>query len=422
MNRSMEERYVTHTKIQTMSKKQLFYGEDLSLQREVMLYLIDNLDNGSYDDYIRKFKKASSFVHAGFQHILDTSIEDHSIFIVLEHKSGNPLLQYLKKQEWPFNRIITLISDLGVSMLDGMEEQITGYSVGVDNLWLSEDDRLSFINFWEDGEPQFTGPLGLCSLIIQLSSGSTQIPDPFKALDNYLLQIDLLQASSDQKIALMKLVRRAYHGQASLSSLVLGLQGLLHIKDAMHEIPTFTAPTLVAPIPEGPIPAGPIPAAPISKTPVQQQAAIPYNMEILPPEDEEEDEEDTIPFYKRKFPLILGLFFVALLVWIIWPSSQHSNNPADASPAPSIQSSIPPTAIATLEPTPSKVGPGVDTIVPNLIGMKKADAEQQAKDSGLRYFFHIEVNEAASGTVFKQDLPAESKALKGKRITFWVSK
>ena len=420
MNRSMEERYVTHSQIQTLSKKQLFLGEDLSLQREVMLYTIDNLNNEFYDDYIRKFKKASAFVHAGFQHILDTSIDDHSIFIVLEHKSGKPLLQYLNKQEWAFNQIITLISDLGVSMLDGMEEQITGFSVAADNLWLSEENRLSFINFWEDGNPQFTGPLGLCSLIIQISSGSTQIPDPFKALDNYLLQIDQLKASTEQKSALIKLVRRAYHGQASLSSLVIGLQGLLHIKSTTEELPAFIAPP--------PAPA-PIVRVPITRAPVQHQAVeAPNNMKILPPEDEDEDDEEiTLPFYKRKSTLIVGLFFVALVIWIIWPSSQLSKNPAESSPDPNAQNSIAPTTIATQQPTPSQanpvIGPGKDTTIPNLVGMKLANAEEQAKLSGLHYKYTIEINaDAVSGTVFKQDLAANAKAVQGDTIIFWVSK
>jgi hypothetical protein len=295
-----------------------------------------------------------------------------------------------------------------------MEEQITGFSVGVDNLWLSEDDRLSFINFWEDGIPQCSGPLGLCSLIIQLSSGSTQIPDPYKALDNYLLQFNLLQASDEQKSALIKLVRRAYHGQASLSSLVIGLQGLLHIKESIEAIASVTAP----------LPA----VTPLSRATVPQQAPALNNLEILPPEDEEEElEEETIPFYKRKSSLILGLFFAALVIWIIWPTSQHAKNPADSRPAPSTQSSISPTTIATGQPTPSDDKsvnePGQDTTVPNLVGMTLADAEVQAKKYGLHYKYWKEVTaETASGTVFKQDLTADAKAVKGDTIIFWVSK
>jgi hypothetical protein len=412
----MEERYVTQSQIQTLSKKQLFYGEDLSLKREVMLYLIDNLKNDNYDEYIRKFKKASSFVHAGYQHILDTSIEDNSIFIVLEHKSGKPLLQYLKNQDWVFNRIITLISDLGVSMLDGMEEQITGFSVAVDNLWLSEDDRLSFINFWEDGEPQFTGPLGLCSLIIQLSSGSTQIPDPFKALDSYLLQIDQLQASTEQKSALIKLVRRAYHGQASLSSLVIGLQGLLHIKPTTEDVPSTTEP----------LPA----AVPLTRVPTQTKPPAIYNIEIIPPEDEDEDddlEETRIPFYKRKTYAVLGVILVAFIIWMIWPSLQSSKKPSNVEPTPSIQVSIAPTTIVTLQPTPTEnntvIKPGQDIIVPNLIGMTLAAAGKQAVLSGFHYKYFKEVHaETAIGIVFKQDLEAGSKALQGDLIIIHVSR
>jgi hypothetical protein len=412
----MEERYVTQSQIQTFSKKQLFYGEDLSLKREVMLYLIDNLNNDNYDEYIRKFKKASSFVHAGFQHILDTSIEDNSIFIVLEHKSGKPLLQYLKNQDWVFNRIITLISDLGVSMLDGMEEQITGFSVAVDNLWLSEDDRLSFINFWEDGEPQFTGPLGLCSLIIQLSSGSTQIPDPFKALDSYLSQIDQLQASTEQKSALIKLVRRAYHGQASLSSLVIGLQGLLHIKPTTEDEPSTSEP----------LPA----AVPLTRVPTQTKPPAIYNIEIIPPEEEDEDEdleETRIPFYKRKTYAVLGVILVAFIIWMIWPYLQSSKKPSNVEPTPSIQASVAPTSVATQLPTPSEdnsvVEPGVEVAIPNLIGMTLEQADKAVLHLRLHYGYHVEVHpETASGTIFKQDIPPETKAAQGDKVIFWITK
>src|SRR5690349_21461692 len=139
MIQSMENRYVTRSQILALPTGSLYNGEDLALKREVTLYLIDNIE----DNYIRKFKKASAFTHEGFQHILDTAIDEHALFIVLKHRSGKPLIKQLKQQIWTFKRIITLISDLGVAMLDGMEEQITGFSVGAENLWLGEDDRLS---------------------------------------------------------------------------------------------------------------------------------------------------------------------------------------------------------------------------------------------------------------------------------------
>jgi hypothetical protein len=410
----MEERYIIRSQIPSLSQKLLYYGEDLSLQREVILYRIVNLQNESVNEYIRKFKNASSFVHPGFQHILDTSIEEHSIFIVLKHRSGKPILPQLKQQSWTFSRIISMISDLGVSMLDGMEEQITGYSVGVENLWLGDDDRLSVINYWEDGDSKFTGPLGLCSLIIQLSSGSIQIPNPYTALDDYLLQIDRLQASSEQKGALIKLVRRAYHGQASLSSLVIGLQGLLHLTQSIIE--KMDAPvTNLAPA--------------SSRRQAHKPAAIPANLEILPSEpdyeDEDEDEVKT-PFYKRMGVVIPGLIIAVFLVWVLWPSSQTPKKPSDTDPANFIQTPAPQTTTeppqATASPDGPQIGDGVDTFIPNLIGMTQADAEKQAIASGLHYNYIVEINPEAKGTVFKQDPAPDTKAQKGDNVTFWVSK
>jgi hypothetical protein len=417
MNRSMEERYVIRSQIPTLTKNLLYYGEDLSLQREVILYRIINLPGESIDEYISKFKRASSFVHPGFQHILDTSIEVPSIFIVLKHRSGKPILPLLKQQSWTFNRIISMISDLGVSMLDGMEEQITGYSVSVENLWLGEDDRLSIINYWEEGESKFIGPLGLCSLIIQLASGSLQIPNPYTALDDYVLQIDRLQASSEQKGALIKLVRRAYHGQASLSSLVIGLQGLLHLSQTNHE-------PIAIPAPVNDI----IPAA--SRRQTHHEAAVPANMEILPTEAdyEDEDDEDEVkaPFYKRMGIVIPGLIIAAFLIWVLWPTSQTTKQPSKTEPADRVTSPTPQASTeppqATASPVNPQAGNGVDTTIPNLIGMTQADAEKQAIASGLHYDFKLEANTEVKGTVFKQDPAPDVKAKKGDNVTFWVSK
>jgi hypothetical protein len=416
MNRSMEERYVIRSQIPSLTQKLLYNGEDLSLQREVILYQIINLPSESSNTYISKFKKASSFVHPGFQHILDTSIEENAIFIVLKHRSGKPILPQLKQQTWSFSRIISMISDLGVSMLDGMEEQITGYSVGVENLWLGDDDRLSIINYWEAGESKFIGPLGLCSLIIQLSSGSRQIPNPYIALDDYLLQLDRLQASLEQKSALIKLVRRAYHGQASLSSLVIGLQSLLHLTQTNVE-------KMDAPV------TNVVPAAARRQAP--QQAAIPTNLEILPPEsdyeDEDEDEDEVkTPFYKRMGIVIPGLIIAAFLIWVLWPTSQTPKNPSPTDPANLSQTPVPQATTeppqATASPDGAQIGDGEDTTIPNLIGMTQADAEKQAIGSGLHYNFILEVNTAAKDTVFKQDPAPDTKAKKGGKVTFWVSK
>ena len=54
-----------------------------------------------------------------------------------------------------------MIGDLGVSLLDAMEERITGFTVAPENLWLAADhDKLSVINYWDNGDPRHQGLLG----------------------------------------------------------------------------------------------------------------------------------------------------------------------------------------------------------------------------------------------------------------------
>jgi hypothetical protein len=411
MIRSMENRYVTRSQILALPTGALYNGEDLALKREVTLYIIDKIEGGLREEYLRKFKKASAFTHEGFQHILDTAIEEQSLFIVLQHRSGKPLIKQLRQQTWTFKRIITLISDLGVSILDGMEEQITGFSVGAENLWLGEDGRLSVINYWEEGESQTVGALGLCNLMIQLFSGLAQIPDPFKALDTYLFQIGHLQASSEQKEALIKLVSRIYQGQASLSTLVFGLQGLSNAdKPAQEE--TF-------------IPSAALNASSEAKPQKQQQSASHYS--VLDNATEDEDEEEAkVPLYKRKSLIVSGILLVCLLIYFMWPSHPPAKDPSLLDSAKPEQSATTGPAVESAQPTPasdnSGNSEGQDIIMPDLIGMTQADAEKKALASGLHYSYQLEAHSEPKDTVFKQDPEAGTKVVKGDKVTFWVSK
>jgi hypothetical protein len=411
MIRSMENRYVTRSQILALPTGSLYNGEDLALKREVTLYLIDNIEGGLRDEYIRKFKKTTAFTHEGFQHILDTAIDEHVIFIVLKHRSGMPLIKQLKQQIWTFKRIITMISDLGVSMLDGMEEQITGFSVGAENLWLGEDDRLSVINYWEEGESQTVGAMGLCNLMIQLFSGLAQIPDPFKALDTYLFQIGHLQASSEQKDALIKLVSRVYQGQASLSTLVFGLQGLSTAHKPIKE-ETF-------------IPASTLNVSNTPKFQPQHQSASQHSMLHNSTVDEDDQEEAKVPLYKRKSLIVSGILLACLLIYFMWPSHPPAKEPSlvdstklneTATPVPTLETQQPSASDSSVNPDSQ------DIIVPNLVGMTQADAEKKAVSTGLHYYYWLEANSEAKDTVFKQEPTAGMKAVKGDMVTIWVSK
>ncbi|MDB5054202.1 MAG: hypothetical protein JWM44_2252 [Bacilli bacterium] len=413
MNLFIGKRYVAHSQILALSNGLLYNGEDTSLQREVLLYTTKNQQGASDDEYVCKLRKASTLAHDGFLHIFDTSFEEDSILIVLKYIQGKPLIHGLKQQIWTFPRIITLVADLGVSILDAMEEQITGFSVAAENLWLSEDERLSVINYWEDGEPQTIGAIGLCNLMIQLFSGLAEIQDPDEAFDTYLYRVGLHQASAEQKEALIKLVRRVYQGKASLSSLIFGLQDLSQANRSTEKEQPVNAP-----IPD---------AAALSRLQTQQRTATAnVIIESIPPESDFMVEE-TIPFYKKK-PIIIAssLIVVILLIWVLWPPHKSERNPSitatdSSNPAQEATPQI------TAEPQQSTEAPvdggqSQNITIPKLVGMTQSDAEKQALSFGLHYSFVIEANSEAKGIVFKQDPEPDTPGVKGDNIKFWVSK
>lgn len=421
MNRSMGERYVSQSPIIPLSQGFLYYGEDLSLKRKVILFTTENKENDAGDEYVRNFRKAASFTHDGFLHILDTGFDGQSVMVVLQNRPGKPLGQELKQRVWTFPQVIGLISDLGVSMLDAMEKQITGYSVSADNLWLNRDGRLSVINSWEDGPPQTQGAVGLCSLLIQLFSGTAEIPGRFEALDAHLSRTGLLEATAEQKDALVHLVRRVSQGQESLSSLVFGLRAL-----PVGAPPAPVTERLAPPAAPVHIPA----AAPSDVREHKPKSAPPAAKAAALPEDEEDDEEGKTPFYKKAIVGASAIIVAAFLVWMFWPTSKpdRQQTPGTIDSGKTTQES--PTPKASTQPKPTQTPPspsptvnvGDPITIPNLVGLTQADAEKQALAFGLRYTYNLETNSQPQGTVFKQDLAAGTPGTKGGSITFWVSK
>jgi hypothetical protein len=415
MNHSNENRYVTLSQAHPLSNGFMYDGEDTSLRREVILITADYNKENPDDNYLRQLRKASTLVNNGFLHILDTIFKERSVMIVLQRKPGKPLIQELNKTHWPFSRVVSLVANLGVAMLDAMEEQINGYSVSADNLWLNEDDRLSVIHYWQDGQSQTQGALGLCGLMLQLFTASTEPLGPYELIDTHFERIEIPGATFEQKEALIKLVRRISSGHASLSTLVFGLKDLptseseqaSHIISAIPTIhPTALSRTRSRNITEVQ-PAGP---AANSHAEPEVQATNSSNKKV-----------------------IIGgsaALIAALMIWILWPQSQSEVTVPTATPEPSksVQVSTPsPTPEPSPSPSPTtlevryaKDGEEID--MPNLYGMKQVDAEKEALASRLRYEYKLEANPATAGTVFKQEPEAGAKVMTGDTIKFWVSK
>ncbi|UJF31690.1 PASTA domain-containing protein [Paenibacillus hexagrammi] len=422
MNNSMNNRYQEHQQILAHTNGTLYYGEDVSLRRTVLLYRTKSMNTPSVDEYIQRFGKTASFVHDSFHHILDTSRLADSLLIVLQFRQGKPLREQLNKPSRTFSSVVTMAAELGVAMLDALEEQITGYSIDVDNLWLSDDGKLSILTYWEDGLPHTQGAVGLCRLLVQLLSGSKPIPGPFEALHTHLERMEIASAKLEQKDALVKLIKRVCQGQASLSAMVFELRGLLSAGNVKAEAPS---------------------ALNARSARVRTEVRSIEQKEDLKLEEELEEEEEDMrseqsshsspsPRSNKAWLWSTGaVLALILLVWAIWPSdkSQPVTATISTKPIPTPSHAASPTPNAQPKQTAGSNradGSGdsepEETTIPNLVGLDQAAAEQAALSAGLHYNYLLEANDQENGSVFKQDPQPGSQAYKGDSITFWVSK
>ncbi|NOU67976.1 PASTA domain-containing protein [Paenibacillus sp. LMG 31461] len=385
-------RYVPSTQIVSFPHGTLHYGDDVFLTRKVLLYRKALRHNQLGVDYISSLQDKAAFIHDGFHHMLDTSIAQDAVTIILQAKSGSLFAHTMFKRKWTYAAVVAIISDLGVSLLDAMEEKITGFSVRPDNLWLTDQNKLSVINYWEEDEPQEQGAVGLCRLMIQLLTGSETISDTFEVMHTSLERASIPSATTEQKLALIRLIKFICHGQSSLSSLVFGLRSLP-------------------------------PSVPSNKS-IQHDEPIPEeSTEVLPTVQYESHTRSNRSAKLIALGSVSALVIGIISVWYLWPEPKVVETVVILSPTPTSTpiATASPSATATAKLTSLKEE-GESTVVPNLIGQTQADAEQLALAAGLHYNFLIETSTLAKGTVTKQDPKAGTNGLVGDNVTFWVSK
>jgi hypothetical protein len=413
MDKTTEKRYIPGAQILSYHDGALHHGKDLFLNRSVMLYTRECQAGQSGEEYILGFSNRSSFKHEGFHYILDTSFDQQSVLIVLQSKPGYLFLEQFKKKIWTCSQGITLVAELGISMLDAMEAQITGFSVGAHNLWMGRNGRLSIINYWDEGEPQTQGAIGLCGLLIQIFSGATKIPGPFEALHTHLERIHIPSATAEQKNALIKLVKLVCQGEASLSTFVFGLRSLPLVSQTdLHDTPL--APPVKTASPVGSM--------------LSNGRKVEQDVENIPMGDADIQEKPN-RLYKWVGAGVFTLVFTGFLIWLL-SYSPHPKGDVAVIPSESSKPALESVPTNTPESQPtvspgnqeSKPGLNMEVTIPNLVGLTQADAEKQALSSGLHYDFNLEANQSAKGTVFKQDPAPGTQVVKGDDVTFWVSK
>ncbi|MDR6551199.1 PASTA domain-containing protein [Paenibacillus qinlingensis] len=394
-------RYVPSTQIVSFPHGTLHYGDDVFLTRKVLLYRNVLRHNQLGVDYISSLQDKAAFIHDGFHHMLDTSIAEDAVTIILQAKSGSLFSDTMYKHKWSYAAVVAIISDLGVSLLDAMEEKITGFSVRPNNLWITDQNKLSIINYWEADEHEEQSAIGLCRLMIQLLTGNEMISDRFEVMHTSLERASIPSATTEQKLALIRLIKFICHGQSSLSSLVFGLRSL------PPAAPSSISEQITAPFQLGAVEAA------VDTQPDAQRSRF----------DTESLTRSTRSAKRIALGAVSALVVGGFAVWYLWPEPKVVQTVVIISPTPTStpDASVSPSATVTAKLTDTKELPE-KTVVPNLVGQTQEAAEQMALAAGLHYNFLIETSTQAKGIVTKQEPKAGTESLKEDNVTFWVSK
>ncbi|UUZ86011.1 PASTA domain-containing protein [Paenibacillus sp. P26] len=415
MEKQISQRYSLLQPILPVVNGMMYLGKDLSLNREVILHLMENDDPAFKQAYIRRLRDVASFSDNRFLHILDMGVDTQGVFAVLKIFGGQPLIQMLRQHAWSTSEILGLLFALGKGMQDAMEAGIQGYSVLADNLWVSGEGQLKVINYWEKGEPRARGAAGLCRLLAQLISRSELMDGDGEAVERVVRRFSTDLPAAQQAV-LLDLIREVRLEQGTLASFVLGLQRLLDLPRSAP-FDSFEAVRTTQAVPE-----------------IQEDEE----------EYEEEDEAATRRVHRvytdeakpKNKMLRLGIILACLVVvmggLVVWVNGKFVRKEVSPAPPAAEKPAPTPTTPETQAPAetdkntkpsvPADTGGDGPIEAPNLVGLTQEEAGKRAIDAGLKYQFFLERNANAQGTVFKQDPPAKTQMEKGESVTFWVSK
>ncbi len=437
----------------------IYNAVDRSLQRDVIIYLINKESGEDSEQIMRVLGKVSRFTDPRFMHILDIGLDERRIYAVLKKNNGQPLLRGLKHHSFKLNEILQHIYELGKGLLEALEEGIGNFSVTAENIWLTDKGGLMVIDYWTEGEAARRGVKGLGGLLYQLCTRSHMIPVN-EELFTKNLRASLDDLTAHQADALLLIARQAFQEQLSLSSFMMHLHDLL--RDMRPEEKASQTDYRHVATDKEPEPR--YRGNSTDKEPPSRYRHVPDDEEDEELYDEDSDEFDDSESAtllqkikdKRLWAAIslICLAVVAGCVFRGWLQSGNTEN-ADAPPAvtkertgqDTLPAEQPDHDAAPADHSDSEDGQETNpqstdhadtgerlsgetdisgdqgsVMVPALIGLTREEAEKSALSAGLHYEFFLEFNEQEQGTVFKQEPEAGTQVPKGGKVTFWVSK
>lgn len=451
MESNISQRYTIGNPIVPLTNGIIYHGTDSMLNRDVFLYAIENVDDDFAMSYIRKLRRASQVTDDNFMHMLDLGYDSSSnqLLAVLKPYTGCLLVDHVKRQAFSLREGIQFISKLISTMESAEKEGMIQFSVAADNLWMTDEKHMMIVNYWEQVAESKRGVRGLCNLLYQLITGSSKVPQSWEEMASAFHAGSFLLPES-QRPDFIQLIKHASSVDFPVPAFKVRLQQYLleraetrqtereqprgedDVEHALRLMKRQSEPRVEQK------PAVKVASTTNSEPPVA-------NKKVLAAEVvwEENKERRSVSDIMKRLLLIGG---TAAVVFVLGglvlmglinsgkpnreetqtikpsPAPVTSSQPSNTTPSSPVSTDAP--KDTTKNETASTVSPNATTVeAPVLMGLAREEAEKRALAAGLRYSYVIEAtDQAAPGTIFRQEPQSGMTVPKGSTIKFWVSK
>lgn len=323
MSTYIAERYQLNSVIFHLGGGILYEAVDMSLQRDVFIYVVENTDSGRAEEYRTAFGNVSHFSNNRFFHMLNAGMSGQDFYVVFMAYSGMPLVKYAQRHALGSEKVLSMIYELGTSIQEALEEGVSRFPVTIDNVWVTADNQLIIMNYWTQAEEGEHGTTALYRLLYQLCTLHPHIPSQFDIVETRLYGA-LKDLNSPQRDSVLKLMRKVHAGDASLFTFMVGLREIMEQPDvpmqASRDVatPVFTA-------------APPLEELP-SRRPLVESEPDDVEADEDMAEEEDDDEyerQEAASFNGSKMLLIVAcvcVFFAVLGGAVIWANSLSKDN------------------------------------------------------------------------------------------------
>ncbi|WP_028546490.1 PASTA domain-containing protein [Paenibacillus taiwanensis] len=211
-NQMIDGRYELVQTIMQSDDGTWYRAQDTSLQREIFLLLSTTTTEDSFRELTAEWAQSTS---GSFFQLLNAGTDGSNTFMVFNAYKGMPLYQYAEKHAVPLQTALQIVFLAGQRLQEGGRLGTSAFSVSFDNLWITDQNELLVMNYWNEARSSRTGTSGLSQLLYQLCTLHALAPRQY---DIYVsrMQSALKHELPAQRQSVLTLARRVYQDDESV--------------------------------------------------------------------------------------------------------------------------------------------------------------------------------------------------------------